>query len=664
MKVLHCLLFTLMSISLFAQSVEREYGKLTTLEQEMTSYEEDPEAEAVILFDLGESKFVYREREGYNIQFKRHKRIKIFNKSAFEMAEIEIPYYVNGYGATENITAIEAVSYTMEDGRMVKTVLDPKTIYKEQATEQWHIKKFAIPNVQEGSIIEFRYIHETPFLSNLPDWNFQSRVPTLYSEYEVAMIPFYEYVFIAQGVTEFDYQNTRIDKTKRQWGTVINSRGTHTGNGVVFQDYVHTYGLSNVPAFKDESYITTVDDHIIKIDFQLAKINQPNGISKDIISTWPELNKRLLAHQGFGKYIKGSERQAKKLLGELKLDGKSEAAQLKTIIDYVKANFTWDGYSRKIAQQTPKQLLDTKAGTSAEINLFLIALLRQAGFEVEPFILSTRDHGRMNTAYPFDHYTNYVIAFVKWDVSFLADATDDQLPFDRIPLRCINGLGLIVNESAEGEWLNIGHDQPSTEKYTIATTIDAESLEAKHVLSVQTTEYDSYVYRSAFEDDNDDLKEAFTENIANISRVKTVNYNRPSSPYMMFFEGTSEIEALGGHLVVNPFLDLAISENRLTQEERTYPVDFTYPSATMFDIRLIIPEGYELDQLPKDIEHDDDLIRLIMKAKLDNRTVHIEAGYVFKKAVYEPVDYQKLKADIDAIVEAFQKEIVFTEEKT
>jgi hypothetical protein len=662
MNIYYLLLLTFCSFSLSAQQQTFEYGVVTEEERNMDVYEKDTEAEAVVLFDLGRTKFVKGERN-YDIQFKYHTRLKIFNKAGLDRAEIEIPYYVDGYGRTEVIKNIEAVSYTLENGQWNRQVLNAKSIFKEQVSEHTYVKKFVIPNVQEGSIIEYRYMKVTPFIFRLPDWQFQDRIPVMYSEYEVAMIPFYEYIFLAQGIESFDYQNSRKGTERRTWGQVISDKGMHTGDGVIFQDVISTYALKDIPAFKDESYITSVSDHIIKLDFQLSKVSPPYGKVEEIMSTWYKLNTALLEHEDFGRYMKVSQRLAKKVLEDIDLDGKSEAAQLKTLIDYTKSHFTWNDQRAKYANQTPKQFLATKSGNAAEINLFLIALLREAGFDVTPVVLSTRGHGQFRTTYPFNNMTDYVVAFIDWDVAFLADATDDHLPFDRIPLRCINGLGLLVNESEEGEWLRIAHDEPSTRKYTISTTIHPEDMEAKHVLSMQNTEYNSYVLRTSFEDDEEEIKEAFTENIDNITRVKTVNYDRPSAPYMLFFEGTSEVEHLGGHIVVKPFLNLGIAENKLKQEERSYPVDFTYPTATTFDIRVLIPEGYELDQLPQAVEHEDDLIQLVMNAKLDEHMVLIEAGYVFKQSVYEPANYKQLKKDIDEIVATFQKDIVLIESR-
>ena len=48
-----------------------------------------------------------------------------------------------------------------------------------------------------------------------------------------------------------------------------------------------------------------------------------------------------------------------------------------------------------------KDLLSSKTGNSAEINLFLAGMLNAAGIEAYPVITSTRSNGKIQSDYPF-----------------------------------------------------------------------------------------------------------------------------------------------------------------------------------------------------------------------------------------------------------------------
>ena len=456
MKLKLSVVVLLIAQLLYSQEFASEFGKISQSEIDMKFYEKDPDAGAVVLFDVGESKFVYIDQVGYNIEFVRHKRIKIFNESEFHKAEISIDYYVDVNRKKENVKSIEAISYNYINGEVSKQVLDMSNVYDEKINKNWRRKKFVFPNVQKGSVLELRYVLETPFHFNLPDWTFQSDIPVAYSQYTANMIPFYEYSFIAQGISKFDYQKSSISKVDRRWGNISESFGENICYGVKFNDYIHTYGMKDIPALNDESYISSINDYIMKIDFQLHKFNSPSGVTTNIMSTWPELNKSLLKSKKFGKYIKNSSKISKKILeNDISIGGLTDKEKSKKILKYVKDNFTWNGYNSKYSSKTAKEFFKTKIGNSADINLFLIAMLNRAEINAKPVILSTRNHGKIKSSYPFDHFTNYVVAKIYIESPFMADATSSVLAYNRLPIRCINGIGLVVDEIDNTKWINL-----------------------------------------------------------------------------------------------------------------------------------------------------------------------------------------------------------------
>ena len=657
MKNYLLILTLLFSISLQGQKKAIPFGDISPEVLKMKSYAKDKDAKAVVLFDKGKSIF-FDTQKGYDIRFTKHKRIKVFDKTESKCTEISIPYYVDGYGRTEIIKSIKAVTYNNVNGALVEKELNPSTIYDEQINEQWHHKKFVFPDVQDGSILEYQYVLETPFHFNLPDWTFQDQIPTIYSEYEVSMIPFYEYVFIAQGLSKFDYQNSVQSKYKRKWGAITESLKSGYSTGMEFNDVVHTYILKDVPAFKDESYITSINDYIIKMDFQLAKFHSPQGGTSDIISTWPSLNKALLKNENFGKYIKTSARLSKKILEGIDLSNLDEQKRAEKIINYVKNNFKWNGFNSKYSSQSSKDFLKSKVGNSADINLFLIALLKTANISVDPLILSTRAHGKISSTHPFDKFTNYVIALVDIGSSFLADGTDGILPYNRIPTKCFNEKGIVVNEAKDLQWIDLTNKNHSFGNNIIQLTIDDEKLEAQTVVSMQFTSYNSYAKRKEFRDDTTKIKEYYNSKIGDINLVKSIGYTRFNTPYSMYFESTYDLEKIGNSIVITPFLDLPLKENQLTQKNRTYPVDFIYSWEDKFESRIDIPTNYTLAALPEDYKFENDLVEINLEYNFLDGTLNTKGNYKFKKSIYAANEYKKVKFYLDEIIRQFNQQIV------
>lgn len=629
------------------------FGQLSQEEIDMKTCSFDTTANALVLFDIGKTKFV-QEYGTFNILFTRHKRIKILTEQGFGNGEIAMTFYIDGEGNAEKVKLIEACTYTIANGKIQKRQLDPKTIYTEQINKWWKQKKFVFPNLKAGAILEYKYTHETPFIYNLTDWEFQSSIPTLYSEFQLRMTPFYEYVRLSQGIDSLSYEKT------------AHSKEYYSFEGVEYKESVITSVMKNVDGFKDQSYITSKNDYIKKFDYQLAKVHNLDGSSRKVIPTWAKLNRELLKSDEFGWYIKGCRRFAKKALERIDTTNQTKFEKIETLVKFVKESFYWNGYYSKFASQTAKGFYATKSGNVAEINLFLLALLREAGINADPMILSTRDHGKVSLLYPITKRFNYVLVFVnEEELSFITDATSPLTDFLTVPTRCINDYGLIVNKNKEGEWSKIQYNSPSVNIKSIVVRIIPEQKISEVSLAVKTTFFEAYKYRSTYKNDTLEIQKKFQENFDEIESLKTKNYTEPELPYYISLKAKKELSWINNYILINPFLGLAPNENMLKQDKRDYPVDMLYPKHFQYNVNLFFPKGYEVEKIPEPYKIDDDLVAIAFKAILDKQygRIKVVGEYKFKKAIYSPEDYTLLKSHIDSIVDKFNPELILKAEK-
>ena len=647
-KIFLFLLAALLSyVPSFAQQFSQTWGSISEVEFSLKSYDKDPEADAVILYDIADSYFDITAT-GLQIRFERRKRIKILREDGLAYADISIPYYIGDNGKKEKVSAIQAITYNEEGGELLKSTLSHDDIFDETNNENWHEKKFAIPNVKVGSIIEFRYKLETPFMYNLQEWYFQDRIPTVISRYIVRMIPFYEYTFIGQGLSQQDLKKQTTSATERSYAQVK------------FKDAIYTFEKKDIPGFKDVSYITSINDYVTKINFQLAKVNSPQGGTREISTTWPKLVKDLKARENFGKYIKKSRKFAEKILEEdLDLSGMSQEKKAQTLINYVKSSSRWSGRYGHIAAHSPKEFASQRNGNVGDINLFLVALLRSAGISATPVISSSRSHGKIKTDYPFEHFFNYTLVLVQTDKkSFLTDATASMLNYNRIPTRCINSIGLAVDDE-EGKWVSLKAKGYSLNKKIIRTDIDPEKKIGKTALNIQCTDFEAFKLRQMYKNDTTEIEDKFDgAGFESIDLVKTINYEKVHMPYTLQIEGETEVGVLGETLVINPFLGFPLQKNELTQKERAYPIDFVYAKADEFLATISIPDNYKVEELPDNYKMDNALAEIYISYEQKEKVIQINAKYYFKKAVYEPAEYKAVKGYINIIIQRFNQEIV------
>jgi len=648
---LSLLILALSNLIVNGQNFLKEFGKIAKDEIELTEYALDKDAEAVVLFDIAKSYFV-KTSNTFDVVFERTTRIKVLSESGIKWAEVEIPFYHEG-NIYEKVYDIEASSYNFENGRLNKSTYDASNTYDEKKNEYWNIKKFAIPNVKVGSVIEFRYKINSQYKFNFRDWEFQWRIPVVYSEYEAKMIPFYEYTFILQGASKFDIYESYEDKgIPRHFG----SPGAYGDNS--YHDMVYKFGMENVPAFGEEEFISSINDYIIKLDFQLSKFHRLDGTHTEIITTWEDLIKELLKHQDFGKYITKSEKLASKLLDVDGLLEKSENEKFNIVLDYVKANFNWNNHNDKFATKTPNQFVEDKFGNCADINLFTIGLLNSVGVESYPLILSTREHGKIKIDYPFSHFFNYVIVLANVDGKMiLADATEILSMNDRIPPRCINDKGLIIKKD-KVDW--IGLDCMFTSAISTFLQMDIKDNNIAVDLLKMGTEYDALYFRNSYTDKFENVKQKISTNNYSIndSSIQIQNYLDKTKPYKLRYSFTIKPEIVNDKIYISPFLQETIADNPLKQKERRYPIDLIYPKKRVYNSTLLIPKGYVIDFIPEDFHLKNDLFELNYSIKNYSDKLQITFDYYFKKPIYQSDDYAKVKYYFNEIVKKGNEKIV------
>ena len=638
-------LFILLQVTCKGQDFSRDYNKLGKEESDLRSYGPDKSAEAVVLFDLGKSYFE-QTTDDFKVIFEKATRIKILSDAGLKWAQIEIPYY-NEDQIYEQIYDLEACTFNPESGVFNQTYFNPADAHDEKINEQWTIKKFALPNVKAGSIIQYRYKIRSDYKFNFRDWEFQSRIPTVYSEYEASMIPFYEYAFVLQGASKFDSKSThKTTGLSRRFGLTE------------FQDLVYSFAMKNVPAFNDEEFITSINDYLIKLDFQLCKINYPSGVKMDVISTWPDLVKNLIKDPDVLKFANKSEKLLGKLISADSLLNKSQKEKFNYILDYVKSNYNWNGYNAKYASKSPGELLNDKHGNAADLNLFTIGLLNAAGIEASPVILSTRGNGQIKVDYPMPKFFNYLLIFAKVDgINILSDATEIHCPNDRIPSKCLSDKGLLI-KPGEVQWVGLQNNIPSEIQTSI--TIDSIGKTSTAKRSIMASEYDGLKYRNNYGNDKKKILTRVNDNIFSVdeSSIVVVNHEKKEMPYIMSFRSTYKTESVNNKIYLSPFLDEAITENPLKQYSRTYPIDLTYPLKRSYKSVIKIPEGYKVEFVPEKENLSNQLFELNYNVVYDDKTIDVTFNYTFKKSNYSPADYSNLKFFFSDIVKKGNDKLV------
>lgn len=604
MKVKH-LFIALFSLILTSLSAQRKYelGKVTVDELKESVHPLDTSASAAILFKKGSSRFQL-QNGAWEIQTDVSFKIKIYKKEGLKYADFKIPYYVGG-SSSENVFFSDAATYNLVNGKVEKTKMKSESEFKEEVNENWKRKKITLPAVKEGSIIEFSYRFVSPYISTFNDFRFQTEIPTNYVEYEVYMPKYFIY---NSRVTGYVAINTRSEQV-------------YSSN---FGETKTVYFKDNVPAIKDEAYVNNIDNYTSILKFELASIEYPNEATKNVAMNWEGVTTSIYKEEGFGNELEKKGYFEEDLNAVLK-EALTPNDKMNAIYNFVKKRMTWNERGGIFCRDGVKKAYKETKGNAAEINLMLVAMLRYAGLEANPILISTRDNGI--SIFPSRTSFNHVIAGVEVENDIIMlDAVDKNAFPDIMPIQNLNWFGRVIRANGSSAEVELMPDKLSSDVVSAMATIAADgTVEGK--VKEQYFDYNAYLFRDKYANlAVDNYLEKLEKHLENteVSGYEVNGKNDPEKPLIetYSFRNTNVVEIIGDKMYFSPMLFFAHHENPFKMENRLYPIDFLFPNEDKYMINITIPEGYVVESLPKstNVQMSDNLIMVkYFIANTDNR---------------------------------------------
>lgn len=646
-----CLLLLLVGFSTAAQNSPIKFGKIDIADLQSKSYDKDTAAEAVVLCDFGTHDYTF-QGENLKVIFTRHRRIKILKKSGYDWATHSFGLSsAKNSSAKEYATNIKGATYNLVNGKIEVTKLEKESIFLEKKNENYSIKKITLPNVKEGSIIEFSYIIESDFDTEVRPWEFQRSIPTVWSEYQVKVPEFYQFQVITQG-----YQPFLVASNTQE------SINLGAGVGTINATY-YRFVQKDVPALREEPYITTIDDYRTQVEFEISAYTPRGGIHKNFSSTWNDFSKTLNEYERFGRLLnKGGF--LKDVAATIKLTAKDSLSKIQAAYDYVSKNMTWNQNESFLATSNLKKAFETKTGNVADINLMLIVLLRELDIEADPVVMSTRTNGRVLDHYVLERKFNYVIAAVAYQGKWLLiDATEPMMSLGILPIRCLNGQGRLINGDS-GDWVKL-ESNDRLAKTVIANLEITPEGQLQGQLSINHMGYLAHDERVSV------VKETKAKYIDNLKKkhsaweIKTVDIEdekditRPLQ-IKLDLNITEGVGVAGERIYISPMIGQGEDKNPFTTLERKYPVDFAALIEDNFIATYQIPKGYVVEEVPKSMKvnlPEDSGRFTFLVGKAEDR-ISISSKIQLKKTMYYAEEYELLKRFFDQIIAKHAEQIV------
>jgi hypothetical protein len=630
--------YSLLILGMFALSVNAQttapiptiqpYGKIDEEDIELKSCDFEKDANAEVLFAKGT---VYFDSE-YNIIFERHVRVKIFNDKGKDEANIKLRFRAGDQ--SEFITNISAETVNQDNGTLQITKVDKKQIFTQKIDKRYSEIAFSFPDVKAGSIIEYKYTLTVNNVVDFPDWYFQANIPTRYSELSTT-IPNILY-----------YKN--LVMVNQPWA----------------KNTSDVKALANIPSLNDEPYMSSIPDNAERILYELKTINAPN-FNQSFSDTWEKVGKDLAGADDFGGQFR------RKLAGEDAIISKAKSlstdgAKIAYIFNEVKSTMKWDEEDERYTNDGTAEAWNKKTGNSTEINLILFHLLQKSGLKVYPMLVSTKDNGKINPAYPNSYQFNRTVAYIPVDSTFnyVLDATSKYNIYNETPRTLLNGFGFYLNKDDDK------YDLVFLKKTTpvrSVTLINAEiKPDGKMSGTVQVNSF-SYNRINEVKEYKTDGEEKYIKALSNgdnnlkITSLKFENMEVDTLPLTQNIEFNLDLTGSDeNYIYFKPNLFASDYNNEFLSETRFTDIDFGYQSNYSLNGIYKVPAGYKIDAMPKSVSMAMTDKSIVFKRAVAEQDGSVVVRYVlyFKKSIYFKEDYPEIHGFFKKMNEMMNEQIV------
>lgn len=507
-------------------------------------------------------------------------RVKIYNKdNAADYLNQEIAVYDDNRGSRETLSNLKANTYNFENGKMVATKISKDEKFKSKEDKNYNITKFAFANVKNGSVVEYSYTVLTPFLSSTPRVLIEEEIPVRYIEY--------------------------VFDTPKPLGYSINYKGSLSPTHRVMEEkqlygneyQTYRFAYENVPAYKEEKYVMNNNNYKTGIK---AELNSTliNNVFKSYATTWEDIRKRLYEHDDFGLQL-NREGVVKNLLpAEIKDLPTLQKAD--AVLKFVQKNYTWNNEDEVFTDKGVKNLVSTKIGNTAEINLLLTMLLRSVGINADPVVMSTVNRGFLLSYNPSITQLNYVISsFVDNNKIYLLDGAYKHSEINMIAPKALNYYGLIMGKK-DVKQIDIFYPDVSKTLLTVDANLNSDgTIDGR--FSDRDTKLYAMVVNERYVNDKDKFAKSYKDEYKfSLSNMKHSLLDNNDFETVFDFSADTFVDAIGSKLVFNPLLFLYAQNHEFKQDtERKAPLEFYSPNDRVKKVTITLPEGYAFENLPK-----------------------------------------------------------------
>jgi hypothetical protein len=632
-------------INLFAQAKVKppkvRFGKVKKEWVKMKVYPKDSNAHAVVLYDKALASI--EKRRSFELVHTRHKIVKVLSKEGYKWGDISLSLYHRNNAVSEKVESFKAYTYNLVDGKVMRTKVTKRDFMEERVSSTQMKKKLALNNIKTGTVIEYRYTIKSRNIFNLRSWNCQDQIPIQWSEYHTNIPDFFRYEILPSGylpklvINEKKYTHIDYDITRHFWA------------------------VKDVPALKLEKLTGNLYDYVPRLEFWLASVKFPNRKMEPLITNWKDVAFRLKQSHGFGRALNrtGFVNQAIK---QIKKENVTHKQMALAIYKYVQNYMKWNGYYSVGCPGGLRKSYTEKTGSTGEINLILLSMLRKVGIKANPVLLSTRGNGKLRVDQPaILPKCNYMIVQAMIEgYPVLMDATEKMIPMGSLPPRCLNGVGRLL-DSEGGKWISLYSMQNRVQNNIM---LSLEGGVAKANIHIHYHGINAYKERQSLMKHKEEKYTAkrWAKSSCKLQKYEIKNAQNIYQPLITKYEVELEdgVKQMADMIYIPTLLVNDFDDTPFKAKTRKFPIDFGAPFARNYFMSIDIPKGYKVESLPKQkvIALENRGGRFTYMANEKNGKIQVIVRFSIRRPLFASTEYLGLRELYNQAVEKLQEQIV------
>jgi hypothetical protein len=543
------------------------FGKADMAELTMKACPFETDAHAMRLLDFQETEIT---TIGYDIRIhiERRIRIKIFDRNGFDAGNITIPY-IRKYKKSK-INDVSAYIYNLDsNGRVTTMKLGNDQIFKDKSKEGVSTISFTFPNIQPGSVIEYRYTHIEKNSLHIDPWYFQNKLPTALSVCKF---------IYPGGAMRFDYRFITTDEVIKEFN-------------VKYSQSIRTFTQKNLRSFVPEPMMSSIKDNLQRMEF--AFIPFRNG-------SWAAYNEALLAAPFFGEQMHAKIPGTESILDSVKKIS-LYGDKVHFIYQKVKSSLTWDGTMSFYADDL-SEVWKSRSANSAELNLTILNLLKKSGIKAYPLLISTRENGKPDMEFTtLGQFNGVDILVSDSSASFILDGTQKHISYKTPPYNIINRNAFLIDSNIS-MWVYISDDR-ALMKTNIA--IKASLNKDGEIKGNATILYydHSKAIKLQKKNSDDDKKEFIDSELPNITfdSVAEEGADDELLPLSHSFGFTNKLTTTNSYYFLDPFFLSNFRQNPFINPSRRSDIDMGSGQSYCVDIHLKLHKDFFIDEPLKNL---------------------------------------------------------------